>query len=35
MRGKVQPLTVRFNITGITPAYAGKRRTPEFLHVDI
>ncbi len=26
MRGKVQSLAVCFNITGITPAYAGKRK---------
>ena len=28
MRGKVQSLAVCFNITGITPAYAGKRSVP-------
>ena len=33
MRGKVQPLTVRFNITGITPAYAGKSLTVSVLWI--
>ena len=35
MRGKVHLPAVSTKICRITPAYAGKRRIPEFLHVDI
>ena len=34
MRGKARKRPTGKRLEGITPAYAGKRRTPEFLHVD-